>query len=630
MLDQLHDFAATRRPLPEPWGKAFSLESKVQEVLRRPRPASWCPTGVGREFYLEVAERIVRGAASWVNEEGRVLDPVRGQEMGQASPRFAAPGAVLLRFGRVGDLRATVFRCMDYCCRTLPSGQARKLSPDFWMRELATAFLALQGVVDGRTLHTWAKGLSAVIPEAIYTRVSPDGSRRATLGNWAIYAAAGEAMRERAELRPPGPCLWGYAFFDRYVGAQLGSLTSVGLYRDPGDPITYDMTTRLQIALGLVYGYAGPHREVLEELLRRGALTMLLYLSPEGYAPFGGRTEAFHLKEAIVSALCELEARRYREADPALAGAFKRQARRSALAVRRWLMDMEPWRCIKNGFEPAARHGFDSYGNYSGSSLLVASFFALAAVFADDSIPEGPCPAELGGYAFELAPAFHKVFANVRGTYLEIDTSADPDYDATGLGRFLVEGIPLELGLGMPFAAPKMKWNAPVVAMAPGVRQPDEPVAIGPAWESTGRWISLAGLSKGLRHEWSLEREEPDRVTFSVVYEAGTAKVSETYDLESGRVSIRSCVREGGRPVQRIRFVVPLLVTDGHTPTDIDALVERCVVTVRYRGHQYEVRWDPGVVAQVASEPYANRNGVYRSLCLESPTDHVRVTLELR
>ncbi|MHB9025801.1 MAG: hypothetical protein ACYC7E_16810 [Armatimonadota bacterium] len=54
--------------------------------------------------------------------------------------------------------------------------------------------------------------------------------------------------------------LWGDAFFDKYLPAQLGHFTEYGMYRDPNDPITYDITTRLQIAAALALGYAGPLR----------------------------------------------------------------------------------------------------------------------------------------------------------------------------------------------------------------------------------------------------------------------------------------------------------------------------------------------------------------------------------
>ena len=69
--------------------------------------------------------------------------------------------------------------------------------------------------------------------------------------------------------------------------------------------------------------------------------------------------------------------------------------------------------------------------------MLATSFFGLAALHADDAIPEHPTPAEIGGYALALQPAFHKVFLCAEGAYVEVDTQADPNHDATGVGRIL-------------------------------------------------------------------------------------------------------------------------------------------------------------------------------------------------
>jgi hypothetical protein len=496
------------------------------------------------------------------------------------------------------------------------------------MRELVTAFLALESVADPERRARWAAGLSAVEPEKIYRRVSPDGSGLAALGNWTIYAAGGEAMREAAGLRPAREFLWGRAFFDRYAGAQLGCFSENGMYRDPGDPITYDVTTRLQIACALCFGYDGPHRAAFSEILRRGGLATLLFVSPQGFCPYGGRSAAFNFREAIVAALCEVEARRYRTCDPRLAGAFKRQARLSALAVRRWLSDMRPWRHIKNGFDPATRHGCDSYGNYSTYGLLAASFLCLAAVLADDTIAEAPCPAETGGFALELAPAFHKIFANVADAYLEIDTAADPHYDATGLGCFAVKGVPLELGPGMPFPARREKHGAPAIAMAPGCEPPPAPLAAGPAWLARGEWTSLAGLSDGLASHVRVIRETDRIVQFAVTYVFRNAEIVEEYRLARGSVAIRTRVNAGGAAAERVRFTVPLLVSDGASTSRIGP-PGKDRVQVSYLGHALEVRFDRDARASLDGAACANRNGLYRPLVIEKAGGRIAVELRL-
>ena len=628
ITQRLQDFSPTVTPAADVGLGDFALGARVAALLATPTPPDWRSTTVGRGSYLDLMERIVTVAAGWVDDQGRVIDPVVKQDRGQTTPRFAAPGAILLHFGRAPQVRDAVYRVMDYCCQALPAGQARQNSPDFWMRELATAYLALEGVAEPARRARWAAGLAAVEPEKTYTAVRPDGTGLDKLGNWVIYAAGGEAMREAAGLVPVPGVLWGRAFFDKYVVAQLGCFTDCGMYRDPGDPFTYDVTTRLQVACGLAFGYRGPHRAALDERLRRGGLTTLLFTAPEGFCPFGGRSAAFNFREVILTALCELEARRYRTSDPRLAGAFKRQAHLSFLSVRRWLADMTPWRHLKNGFPPDARHGLDAYGNYGVYSLLAASFLGLAAVFADDTIPEAPCPAELGGFVLELTPAFHKVLANCQGTYLELDTAADPHYDATGLGCFTRAGVPLELGLGMPFPAPRQKWGNAAITMGPGCHQPAAPVAIGSQWRVGDAWVSLAGLTDGLTHAVKVRQETPQAVAFEVAYASGATSVVEAYVLTRGQVAITSRVQVGGRPAP-LRFVVPLLVTDGDARATVHGPADGAA-TVTYREHSYTVRFGPDVRAELGDDQYANRNGVYRSLVLTPAANEIQVTLALR
>ncbi len=601
----------------------FELADKVAAVMAAPAPEGWRPTGIDRNHYLDTAERIVRMAAEWVDDEGRVIDPVIKREHGQTSPRFAAPGAVLLHFGRAGELRSKIFRTMDYCCQALPSGDARRKSPDFWMRELVTAYLALQTVADEAHLQRWAEGLAAVEPEKIYTKVDPEGKNIPGLANWVIYAAGGESMRQAAGLQPEADFLWGHAFYDKYVGGQFSLFTSNGMYRDPNDPLTYDITTRLQVASGLAFGYQGQLREPVEELLRRGGLTLLLFASPEGFCPYGGRSAAFNFREAIIAALCELEARRYKQSNPALAGAFKRQAHLSAISVRRWL-DMEPLRHLKNSFHPDTRHGIDTYGNYSVYSLLAASFLSLAAIYADDTIAEAPCPAEKGGFVFELAPAFHKVFANCRGAYLQIDTAADHHHDATGLGRFAVAGVPLELGLGMPFA-PRGKNK---FLVAEGTQPPAEPTAIGPAWRQGDEWLPLASLSDGLKHALKITRETPQAVEFEIEYVVDEKAATQSYRLEQGSLTIRSSLRQDGRAAKQMRFFVPLLVSSGQEQSKIELAPQLARVT--YMDHVYEVSFPATVTATLSEEVYVNRMGKYRSLLLDTDGGELTLTLRLQ
>ena len=230
-----------------------------------------------------------------------------------------------------------VFRAMTYSCSQLAYGKAN--SPDFWMRELTTAFSCLKPIAGEELWHHWKDLLQRVDPENVYKVISKSGQGLEKLHNWAVYSSGGEFVREALGLTDPSNhFLQGQSFFDKYMRAQLSHFTAEGMYRDPNDPITYDITTRLQIANALTYGYNGPLKRKLDELLRRGGLTMLLFTSPDGLAPFGGRSGQFLFQEGIIAGLCELEATRYKTTDKKLAGAFKRQAHISALSLLLWSM----------------------------------------------------------------------------------------------------------------------------------------------------------------------------------------------------------------------------------------------------------------------------------------------------
>lgn len=336
----------------------------------------------------------MRQAVSWQNHDGAIIDPVEGVEHGQSSPRFVAPAAILLAAGRIKDLYPAVRRGMSWCAQRLAAGKAQ--SPDFWMRELVTAYSALEPLADTTDRRNWRHLLRQVNPEKHFASVERPDQPIQTLRNWTVYAAAGEAMRQQAGLVPPAPTFrCGNAFFDYYMPHQFHWFSEYGMYRDPADPITYDITTRLQIACALAAGYQGPLRRDFSEILRRGGLTQLLFLSPDGLVPFGGRSSQFHFQEAIISALCELEAQRYAPTDPQLAGAFKRQAHLSARSVQRWLVGMTPFRHLKQ-FSPALpvrilrdaeanRNGFYACLQLETSGSAISAGAKLTAATTDQS-----------------------------------------------------------------------------------------------------------------------------------------------------------------------------------------------------------------------------------------------------
>ncbi len=419
----------------------YPLEAKWDwirgEIERASGPQ---PTGVTRETYLDAAERMVRTLAAWQDENGVIVDPFseerfyytnhRGQKvLVFAQARFIGALGHLIAAGRCEDL---VDACIKAYEERLENLDEVKHSPEFWIKEMMYAHRALKEKVGPERLKRW---------EALWRAHNPRTSYRVVEGgmhgsNLAVFALTGEFFKIREGFGGDAELI------EEAVAYLAGDFTPYGMYRDPNDPITYSLVVKQQLDLVRHYGYDGKHLAWVTEVCRRGALTSLLFQSVTGGMPFGGRSNQFHLMEGHFACLCETQAVYYKQAgDPLMAGVFKRAARRAVQMTLPWVMDMDPFRHTKQGFDPALGHGVDSGGPYSVYGSLAASLFATAYHLADEEIEERMAPAEVGGFAFDLWPAFHKVFATCGGYHVEIDTRADHKKDATGLGRLHRIGV---------------------------------------------------------------------------------------------------------------------------------------------------------------------------------------------
>eukprot|EP00118_Oscarella_pearsei_P005825 m.26731 g.26731 ORF g.26731 m.26731 type:complete len:208 (+) comp29494_c0_seq1:1509-2132(+) len=141
------------------------------------------------------------------------------------------------------------------------------------------------------------------------------------------------------------------------------------------------------------------------------------------------------------------------------------------------------------------------YSYFSNYNLLPASMLATAFLYCNDSIVEGPSPAEVGGFVFEI-PEFHKVFANSGGMYLEFETSADPHYDSTGLTRI---HTPAVNPLTMPTA---------------GSAQQSGPLSVSPTWfdDHKNVWYSVSQVGYVQKVNYSLTEVEVNQSSSSVSF----------------------------------------------------------------------------------------------------------------
>ena len=289
---------------------------------------------------------------------------------------------------------------------------------------------------------------------------------------------------------------------------------------------------------------------------------------------------------------------------------------------------MHKWRrpsgelCIvKNRMDPAARHGYESYSFHSQYNLLAAAMLAIAWTRADDRIAHAPCPARVGGFAFAIQPAFHKVFANVPEFHLEIDTGADLHYNPTGLlrvHRFAVR--PETLSDGVTAAA---SYQLP--------RKPTRSMALGPEWrDRAGAWHALADHGRDDLDpvEFALESASTRRVEFRLTYSGrlrgGATAIAEHFIVTPERVEIEHRV-DGD--VDAVRQCWPMLATDGAAPSVIILEGRTASVTRESRRLRFEALTDGAAVSRLGvAEPC--RNGFMDACLVHVPGRTVRSTIE--
>ncbi len=582
----------------------FPLEQKIEEIFCDLKSGTdFEPSGVNRELYLDLAERIVRQCLGWQDDQGAIISPVVGRETSTTTARFVGALAGCIWGGRCDDLVEVCALSMDYCCEIMagerpPGGPFG--GPEFYTKELMFAYFALESKVDEDRHRRWGRQLGSFDPWARYP-----SWRNWNDSNFPIYAVCGEQLKTYAALADSGDAI------DAVLDNQFKLINPCGMYRDPNDPFTYDLTDRQQLGMLPHFGYEGRHQEWIDEATRRGGLTQLLYTSVTGQMPYGGRSNQYHIMEAMAATICEMEARRYQGNRPEYAGAFKRAAHLAAASVRSWIMDYDPAFILKNRFDAEKRHGDAGYDDspYACYALLIASILGTAYQLADEEIAEGPTPTDRGGYVLQIWPSFHRPFATCGDCHIEIDNQGQSTHDATGLGRFHKKGVRPETALSMSIPA------QPAVQMS--IAASPEYAAIGPLVKWGLKDKPLAGMADSeycggiYSAELTVIEETQERVAFALHYSGdltGAEAIVETYELTPEGLSIVPDV-EGG---ELSEFVVPLLVTDGMGTSEIERLEDGFRVT--YESAVYEVTVDDaaGIDVVLGQRDLPNINGIYR------------------
>lgn len=570
----------------------------VDAFLERQRGASVEPTGLTRDAYLDVVLGQVRAFRGTQTEDGRIIDPVAHREWQYATPCYAAAVAALADAGRAdAGLLESGLRAMDASIADMAGYRVPDHHGDFYTFPVTTALALFRGHAPPERVASWQRALAGVDSYRVYQNTLRG---KTPLYNWNLVASTGEFLRAAQGLASDR------RFTDRHLPAHVPHLDERGLYRDPALPMAYEAFARYHLTSLLAAGYRGESYAVLRDRLWRGAWTSLFMQSGSGESPTGGRSAHHAWNEAQAAAIFETYATAYaRSGRLAEAGAFKRAARLSLRALRRFVRDDGSLYVVKNRFPIEARHGYETYSSHSQYNLLAATMLAAAWRAADDAVQELPSPADVGGTVLVL-PEFHKVFAAAGATSVEYDTYGDPKFNPTGLLRVHIAGGNPQLGPsdGVP---------------APGL------VALGTAWrDASGVWHRLGGVRTA--HRVEILEASPQRARFRVVYEGvpgGPARLLQDVSVEPEGVTIEDRV-EGAQAGLRVEL--PALTTDGAEETGVALAGGTVRLSLRGASNEVSLLSPAGVFARTG-ETYDHRNGRVEILAAEVGGDVTRYRL---
>ena len=395
-------------------------------------------SGLRRADYLITMAGIVDWFLPYQAANGAIIDPDAHVEIEYSTPCFAHAAAVLTVGGRP-DLLEPAAAALEASLLELATGVCATASCDFFAAPVMRAYALLSGLVPASRAANWTRSLR----EIHY------GTWEYTGQNWELTAAAGEYTRiVRLGLAAGTNLNW--TFWEGRIGGLIsrGFWDGTGIFADNTgadkiSPMAYDAFGSSYIALLLAEGYnaSGNFANYLAPIMEAGVWTHALYQSPLGEQPVGGRSNQHQFAEATLCAVAEIYAGRAAAAGDARgACTLQRAARLHHGSIRRWRRTDGAIQILKNWFlNHTERFGYMSYSYFSNYNLLVASWLAFAYEASDaaDAIPECAALADIGGSAFALeSPKMRKVFASVNGTYLELITGADPQFDASGFNRF--------------------------------------------------------------------------------------------------------------------------------------------------------------------------------------------------
>jgi len=480
----------------------------------------------------------------------------------------------------------------------------RATGSDFEMIEIYFALTNIKPLIKEQTYNEYITILRDLNPYECYEincrKTSPEKQ-----GNFVIYNMVGEYLRS---------LLTGFDAFE-YINEnweiQKTKFDAYGMYKDPNNPILYDLSVRAHLALMLQLGYKGKLKKEFEDILIKSSMITLHYISSAYVFPYGGRSNSFNMNEALHASLCEYYANVYYEkGEYKIAGAFKSSARKSIENLKRF-----KGHHIKNFFDIHSNFGCEKYGTYEGYMVTTGCFMEMGYTIANKKIKEYTSPSTYGQYIFKTTDDFHKVFANNKNYFIEIDYNSDLHYEGSGLGRIHKKDIPVELALSMPFSSnPKYRL---------GDYKQEKTLALGIGWYEKEKEVYLANQTFIKNAHVHTICENKRKVKFQVTYYLKQGEIVETYTINRKGVHVKSeC------DFAKVFYHIPILINNGKDTT---------IQKYRYNGFKnylldyvYEVNWDNKLSCTLKNEYIYNRSGIYKSLIVNGISKNIALTFKLK
>lgn len=500
-------------------------------------------------------------------------------------PRLTANIGILLAHNKRSDLRNRFVKMMDLCCQQIPL--VKRSGNEFSIREIVFALLELEKnkSFPPEQIECWKSGLKRVTVENCYRvyAVEPDSK----VSNWAAFAMSSEWMRYYIKAASADE-----KFIDIQAASQLQALDDNGMYRDPGEPMVYDLVPRGLFAVLFHFGYRGKYFEMWDDALKRAGLHTLKMLSVTGEIPYGGRSNQFLYNEALTAIIAEYEANRYfKLGDIKTASQFKTAVKRNLDSIELWLNN-QPINHVKNFFPRSSGYGCEKYAYFDKYMITAASYLFTAYLLSDDNIPVGTAD-DLSGESFQTTDHFHKLFLRAGEYFTEYDYRADYKYDASGLGRLHRKGAPSAISLSTPGTdTPNYEVNA------------DDAVAfsIVPQVMYDGIWLS--GADRDAVHK--IVRHESGKTDASAVIDCiwqNKEQIRSSYLLNKDGLQITVSGKGA------VGLMIPAFSFDGKENTQI--ICRSKTLAVQYKNWQCVYELTAGTIVNTGKTGY-NRNGHYK------------------